>query len=121
MEYHAPTDCGTIKRWLIKCADDSETANYISAHTKDVYHLFYSICNHDLLIHWKIFSVRNVIFALKRMVAAITCNVTVVNTIFAGCVLEIGKHTGANITNVRVTKRIQISLTKAFTRKHERL
>lgn len=36
MDYHAPTDCGTIKKWLTKCADDSETANYISAHTKDV-------------------------------------------------------------------------------------
>ncbi|OXA52893.1 potential E3 ubiquitin-protein ligase ariadne-2 isoform X2 [Folsomia candida] len=34
-DYHAPTDCETIKRWLTKCADDSETANYISAHTKD--------------------------------------------------------------------------------------
>ncbi|KAF6197910.1 hypothetical protein GE061_007652 [Apolygus lucorum] len=34
-EYHAPTDCPTIKKWLTKCADDSETANYISAHTKD--------------------------------------------------------------------------------------
>ncbi|XP_075219801.1 E3 ubiquitin-protein ligase ari-2 isoform X2 [Lycorma delicatula] len=34
-EYHAPTDCSTIKKWLTKCADDSETANYISAHTKD--------------------------------------------------------------------------------------
>lgn len=36
MDYHAPTDCGTIKKWLTKCVDDSETANYISAHTKDV-------------------------------------------------------------------------------------
>lgn len=36
MDYHAPTDCNTIKKWLTKCADDSETANYISAHTKDV-------------------------------------------------------------------------------------
>ncbi|KAL7289218.1 potential E3 ubiquitin-protein ligase ariadne-2 [Trichogramma pretiosum] len=35
MDYHAPTDCNTIKKWLTKCADDSETANYISAHTKD--------------------------------------------------------------------------------------
>ncbi|XP_022915099.1 potential E3 ubiquitin-protein ligase ariadne-2 [Onthophagus taurus] len=35
MDYHAPTDCGIIKQWLTKCADDSETANYISAHTKD--------------------------------------------------------------------------------------
>lgn len=34
-DYHAPTDCLVIKRWLTKCADDSETANYISAHTKD--------------------------------------------------------------------------------------
>ncbi|KAK2509610.1 hypothetical protein MC885_002710 [Smutsia gigantea] len=33
--YHAPTDCITIRKWLTKCADDSETANYISAHTKD--------------------------------------------------------------------------------------
>ena len=29
------SDCETIRRWLTKCADDSETANYISAHTKD--------------------------------------------------------------------------------------
>jgi len=36
IDYHAPTDCETIKKWLTKCADDSETANYISAHTKDV-------------------------------------------------------------------------------------
>ncbi|XP_042207453.1 potential E3 ubiquitin-protein ligase ariadne-2-like [Homarus americanus] len=34
-DYHAPTDCETIRCWLTKCADDSETANYISAHTKD--------------------------------------------------------------------------------------
>jgi len=34
-DYHAPTDCETIKRWLTRCADDSETANYISANTKD--------------------------------------------------------------------------------------
>ncbi|TNN64689.1 E3 ubiquitin-protein ligase ARIH2 [Liparis tanakae] len=41
--YHAPTDCATIRRWLTKCADDSETANYISAHTKDQC----SKCKHD--------------------------------------------------------------------------
>lgn len=34
-DYHAPTDCQIIKKWLTKCADDSETANYISANTKD--------------------------------------------------------------------------------------
>uniref|UniRef100_A0A915EVN2 RBR-type E3 ubiquitin transferase n=1 Tax=Ditylenchus dipsaci TaxID=166011 RepID=A0A915EVN2_9BILA len=33
--YHAPACCEVIKKWLTKCADDSETANYISAHTKD--------------------------------------------------------------------------------------
>ncbi|PSN52466.1 putative E3 ubiquitin-protein ligase ariadne-2 [Blattella germanica] len=51
MDYHAPTDCVTIKKWLIKCADDSETANYISAHTKDCPHCHIYIeknggCNH---------------------------------------------------------------------------
>ncbi|XP_014678007.1 PREDICTED: protein ariadne-2-like [Priapulus caudatus] len=35
IDYHCPTGCDTIKRWITKCADDSETANYISAHTKD--------------------------------------------------------------------------------------
>ena len=39
IEYHAPTDCEVIKKWLTKCADDSETANYISANTKDVSNL----------------------------------------------------------------------------------
>ncbi|KHJ98973.1 IBR domain protein, partial [Oesophagostomum dentatum] len=29
VDYHAPTSCETIKQWLLKCADDSETANYI--------------------------------------------------------------------------------------------
>lgn len=29
-------DCGTIRKWLTKCEDDSETANYITANTKDV-------------------------------------------------------------------------------------
>lgn len=36
IDYHAPADCDTVRRWLTKCADDSETANYISANTKDV-------------------------------------------------------------------------------------
>ena len=40
LDYHAPTDCDVIKKWLTKCADDSETANYISAHTKDVSYLY---------------------------------------------------------------------------------
>ena len=29
-------DCDTIKLWLVKCKDDSETANYIAGNTKDV-------------------------------------------------------------------------------------
>uniref|UniRef100_A0A2K5CXH4 RBR-type E3 ubiquitin transferase n=1 Tax=Aotus nancymaae TaxID=37293 RepID=A0A2K5CXH4_AOTNA len=33
--YQTPTDCATIRKWLTKCADNSGTANYISAHTKD--------------------------------------------------------------------------------------
>ncbi|KAE9556048.1 hypothetical protein FO519_000682 [Halicephalobus sp. NKZ332] len=35
MEYHAPCSCETLRKWRKKCGDDSETANYISAHTKD--------------------------------------------------------------------------------------
>jgi ariadne-2 len=34
-DYHAPTDCDTIQKWLAKCRDDSETYNYICANTKD--------------------------------------------------------------------------------------
>ena len=29
-------ECELFKNWLIKCQDDSETFNYISANTKDV-------------------------------------------------------------------------------------
>ena len=28
--------CDMIRQWLLKCQDDSETANYIAANTKDV-------------------------------------------------------------------------------------
>lgn len=56
--YHAPTDCETIKRWLNKCADDSETANYISANTKDCPKCNICIeknggCNHMQCYHCK--------------------------------------------------------------------
>ena len=34
--YHCPTSCEIIKKWLVKCQDDSESANYITANTKDV-------------------------------------------------------------------------------------
>uniref|UniRef100_A0A6B2E970 RBR-type E3 ubiquitin transferase n=1 Tax=Phlebotomus kandelakii TaxID=1109342 RepID=A0A6B2E970_9DIPT len=58
MEYHAPTDCQVIKKWLTKCADDSETANYISAHTKDCPKCHICIeknggCNHMQCYHCK--------------------------------------------------------------------
>ncbi|KAJ5286619.1 hypothetical protein N7478_002305 [Penicillium angulare] len=32
---HQPTPCALVKRWLQKCEDDSETANWISANTKE--------------------------------------------------------------------------------------
>lgn len=32
---HQPAPCGLVKKWLKKCADDSETANWISANTKE--------------------------------------------------------------------------------------
>ena len=35
MPYHAPNSCQTIRRWHIKCQDDSETRNYLLVHTQD--------------------------------------------------------------------------------------
>lgn len=32
---HQPCVCALVKKWLQKCRDDSETANWISIHTKD--------------------------------------------------------------------------------------
>ncbi|KAI5858128.1 hypothetical protein BZA05DRAFT_116256 [Tricharina praecox] len=32
---HQPCPCSLIKKWLKKCEDDSETSNWISAHTKE--------------------------------------------------------------------------------------
>lgn len=32
---HQPAPCSLVNRWLKKCADDSETANWISANTKE--------------------------------------------------------------------------------------
>ncbi|UJO21663.1 E3 ubiquitin-protein ligase dbl4 [Fulvia fulva] len=32
---HQPCPCGLVKKWLKKCEDDSETANWISANTKE--------------------------------------------------------------------------------------
>ncbi|KAK3985641.1 E3 ubiquitin-protein ligase dbl4 [Cladorrhinum sp. PSN332] len=34
-EDHQPAPCDLVKKWLKKCADDSETANWISANTKE--------------------------------------------------------------------------------------
>lgn len=36
MTLYSSLGCDTIKKWLLKCQDDSETANYIAANTKDV-------------------------------------------------------------------------------------
>ncbi|KAI4152443.1 MAG: hypothetical protein L6R39_001819 [Caloplaca ligustica] len=35
MNDHQPTPCSLVKMWLKKCEDDSETANWISANTKE--------------------------------------------------------------------------------------
>ncbi|KAK7202999.1 RING finger protein [Myxozyma melibiosi] len=32
---HQPSICALVKKWIKKCEDDSETANWISAHTKE--------------------------------------------------------------------------------------
>lgn len=32
---HQPTPCSLVKKWIKKCEDDSETANWISANTKE--------------------------------------------------------------------------------------
>ncbi|KAE9975165.1 hypothetical protein Vi05172_g8515 [Venturia inaequalis] len=32
---HQPAPCGLVKKWMKKCEDDSETANWISANTKE--------------------------------------------------------------------------------------
>ncbi|RNA34747.1 ariadne-2 isoform X2 [Brachionus plicatilis] len=33
--YHAPNNCSTIRKWNLKCQDDSETRNYLLVHTQD--------------------------------------------------------------------------------------
>lgn len=33
--WHAPVNCDLLKMWLKRCKDDSETANWITANTKD--------------------------------------------------------------------------------------
>ena len=48
---HQPAPCGIVKKWLKKCADDSETANWISANTKECPKCYSTIeknggCNH---------------------------------------------------------------------------
>ena len=48
---HRPAPCGLVKLWLQKCADDSETANWISANTKECTNCSSTIeknggCNH---------------------------------------------------------------------------
>lgn len=67
--YHCPTTCDTIKKWLVKCQDDSESANYITANTKDV-SLF--LQNAQVLKILFPCSVQIVMFVLRKMVAVIT-------------------------------------------------
>ncbi|CBY22151.1 unnamed protein product [Oikopleura dioica] len=35
LDFHHPTECSTIKLWLQKCSEDSDTADYIATKTKD--------------------------------------------------------------------------------------
>ncbi|TKR77213.1 hypothetical protein L596_018226 [Steinernema carpocapsae] len=34
-DYHVPINCEMLKKWIKKCNDDSETAHYLSANTKN--------------------------------------------------------------------------------------
>jgi ariadne-1 len=48
---HLPAPCDLVKRWVKKCEDDSETANWISANTKECPKCYSTIeknggCNH---------------------------------------------------------------------------
>ncbi|PIO62561.1 hypothetical protein TELCIR_15876, partial [Teladorsagia circumcincta] len=86
VDYHAPTSCETIKQWLLKCADDSETANYISAHTKDC-----PQCHS----------------CIEKMVDAITCSVPNANIIFAGCALEENPSVAAEANHVKARRALE--------------
>jgi len=59
-EAHAPAECSTVKMWLKKCDDDSETCNWLSANTQECpkchstieknggcNHMICSKCKHD--------------------------------------------------------------------------
>ena len=35
LDDHLPCPCALVRKWIKKCEDDSETANWISAHTKE--------------------------------------------------------------------------------------
>ena len=34
-QWHSPVKCELIKKWIIKCSDDSETLNWLNANTKE--------------------------------------------------------------------------------------
>ena len=38
--WHDPIQCSLLKKWLKKCSDDSETANWIFANTKVISQYF---------------------------------------------------------------------------------
>lgn len=93
-DYHAPTSCDTIKRWLTKCVDDSETANYISANTKDVRNWcgapcvdrVVSVCTmHNVWDVYLCFSAHGATCVSRRMGDAIICSASSANLTSAGC------------------------------------
>lgn len=118
---HAPVDCSLIKRWLTKCADDSETANYISAHTKvgnsdDVS----SIAVSEGFIQYSVFRIVPLVkYALRKMADVIICSVTLAATISAGCASENGERMDLNITSAPDIVRILTSLTILITLKYK--
>ncbi|KJH52225.1 IBR domain protein, partial [Dictyocaulus viviparus] len=104
VDYHAPTSCDTIKQWLLKCADDSETANYISKAGLDSLR---TMVVYDFLISKVVPTLRivpNVILVSRKMAVVTICNVPSASIIFVGCVSAIGKLMGVNTTNAADTR-----------------
>lgn len=62
--------------------------------------------------------VRNVIYVLRKMAAAIICNVLVVSMTSAGCAWAIGNHTDPNTMSAHAIEKIQISPTNRYTLRH---
>lgn len=124
-DYHAPTDCETMKKWLVKCADDSETANYITANTKDCPGCHICIeksggCNHMQCWKCKFHFCWMCLGGLLKKLFKFSFLIYRLQIVFVG-LLQIGKITAANITNVRDIKKIQTQRTNRRIRKLEKL